>query len=435
MESRTELALWIADQAQRSAIAMETAISATGLTRHRDAFGQVIVPARGSVLASPVIGDWNPVPDYFFHWVRDAAAVMCATVDLMQAASSRNDRERWRRHFNDIVRFSLTLSTLDGASGLRQTDYRRATRGGLLKYLRPLAEFRALNGEKLLGEPRFNPDGTIDIFRWSRPQYDGPALRALACLRYLAAGGRHTDSLDRLLRQDLNFTLRHAGQSCVGPWEEGKAHHYYVALVQLGAVVRGQAFIEDAKMRSRVEQRLRARLNRHWSDKHQVYTAIWPIGVQNTDDLIDGAQLLAILDSDLPDGPHSVEDERAHKTQGAIERLFSRVFPINCMQPAPALGRYNGDRYFGGGAWYPITLAAASLSYRLGQCAGQERTTAIRRGDAFMATIRALTPADGVLSEQVDKFTARQTSAPHLTWSYAAFVMAAASRVRCMDRR
>jgi glucoamylase len=54
-----------------------------------------------------------------------------------------------------------------------------------------------------------------------------------------------------------------------------------------------------------------------------------------------------------------------------------------------------------------------------------------KRGDDVLATIRALTPTDGSLSEQVDRTTGRQTSAQHLTWSYAAFIVAAAHRERC----
>ena len=47
---------WIADQARFSAASMERAISATGLRRERAVFGQLVVPAPGSVLASPEIG-------------------------------------------------------------------------------------------------------------------------------------------------------------------------------------------------------------------------------------------------------------------------------------------------------------------------------------------------------------------------------------------
>ena len=425
------LAAWIARQADYSAAAMERAISATHLTRRREAFGQAIVPAKGSVLASPVIADWDPEPDYFFHWLRDSAIVMRAVAELMQATRSNSERRRWRTHFEDFVNFSLSLSELDGADFLARSRYRQNTRRGFLKYLRPDAEIRALAGDRLLGEPRFNPDGTLDIFRWSRPQYDGPALRALACLRFLAAGGPRTEAIARLLRLDLGFTLRHAGKRCIGPWEEPgqNTHHYYAALVQLGALAHGRNFV-DTKEGERAEQRLHAALARHWSERHQVYTAMRPAAAKKTGDLIDAAQLLAVLDADLPDGPHSVLDARVHKTQSAIEQLFARAFPINRCREAPALGRYRSDRYFGGSAWYPTTLAAAALYYRRALQPGQNRAALVKRGDAFMATVRVLTPEDGAMSEQVDRTSGTQTSARHLTWSYAAFISAARLRAR-----
>lgn len=427
---------WIARVTQCSIAAMERAISATQLIRRREAFGQVVVPAKGSVLASPAIADWNPEPDYFFHWLRDSALVMRAVADLMRDAGSDAERARWRAHFEDFVAFSLALSKLDGAEFLARSHYRETTQREFRKFLRPDSEIRALDGDILLGEPRFNPDGTIDVFRWARPQYDGPALRALACLAYLAAGGPQSDALTRLLRLDLDFTLRHAGRRCIGPWEEPaqNTQHYYVALVQLGALVHGRAFADDAGTCDQAEKKLRAALDRHWSERHQVYAAMLPIKGKHADDLIDAAQLMAVLDAELPDGPHSLHDPRIHKTQSAIEDFFAREFPINRGRAAPALGRYKGDRYFGGGAWYPTTLAAASLYYCRARQAGRDRDALLKRGDDFMATVRKFTPPDGALSEQVDRVTGVQTSARHLTWSYAAFVSASKLRARALER-
>lgn len=435
MTQDATLASWIDRQAQRSAAAMKRAISATKLVRRREMFGQTVVPAAGSVLASPVMADWDPEPDYFFHWVRDSAIVMRCVAELMGDAANAEGRARWQRLFEDFVGFSLRLTQLDGAAFVSTSRHRAATPKDYRKFLRPDAELRRLPGDKLLGEPRFNADGSIDFLRWSRPQYDGPALRALACLRYLAASGSAGEEIARLLRIDLDFTLRHAGKRCIGPWEEAgeNAHHYYVAVVQLGALVHGRAWIEDEAKRARVEKRLRAGLDRHWSERHGVYAAIRDTPADSADDLVDAAQLLAVLDADLPEGPHSVTDPRVEATQAALERLFAREFPINHSLPpgrAPALGRSRGDRYFGGGAWYPTTLAAASLCYRLAQCPGQDRAALLRRGDEFMATVCALTPEDGALSEQVDRATGAQTSARHLTWSYAAFIEAARLRAR-----
>jgi glucoamylase len=432
MTEQVDFNAWITRMTQCSIAAMERAISATQLIRRREAFGQVVVPAKGSVLASPTIADWNPEPDYFFHWLRDSALVMRVVADLMRDASSDDERARWRGHFMDFVAFSLALSGLDGAEFLASSHYRQTTRREFRKFLRPDSEIRALAGDKLLGEPRFNPDGAIDIFRWSRPQYDGPALRALACLAYLAAGGPRSDALTRLLHLDLDFTLRHASARCIGPWEEPgqNTQHYYVALAQLGALVHGRAFAAGAGAWDKAEQKLRASLDRHWCEQHQVYTAMWPANGKHTDDLIDAAQLLAVLDADLPDGPHSALDPRLQKTQSAIEDFFAREFPINRGRAAPALGRYKGDHYFGGGAWYPTTLAAASFYYRCARQPGQDRDVLLKRGDDFMATVRKFTPPDGGLSEQIGV----QTSARHLTWSYAAFVSASKLRARALAR-
>jgi len=361
---------------------------------------------------------------------------MRSVADLMQDAPSEVERRRWCKHFDDFVHFSLALGNLDGAACLARNRHREMTDPASRKFLRDDDEIRVLAGDKLLGEPRFNPDGTIDIFRWSRPQYDGPSLRALACLSFLAAGGQPADELVQLLKLDLDFTRRHAGHRCIGPWEEPgqNSHHYYVALVQFAALVHGRAWAGNAGQEwEAAERTLRGALEQHWSETHQVYVAMRPAPHGSADDALDGAFLLAVLDADLPNGPHSVLDERVRTTQTAIEDFFKREFPINRMRAAPALGRYRGDRYFGGGAWYPITLAAAALNYRRARLPGQDRGALIERGDAFMATVRDLTPEDGALSEQVDRATGKQTSARHLTWSYAAFIRAARARARAQQ--
>ena len=418
---------WITRQSAASVAALERAISATHLCRRRDRFGQIITPAPGSVLASPVFADWDPQPDYFFHWTRDSALVMRTVAKLMEDASTAAERAHWRGHFEDFVRFSLKLAEPDERCSLALSRAMNASVATDQKFLRNEAEIRALGSDALLGEPRFNPDGTLDIFRWSRPQYDGPALRALACLRFLQAGGAPTDELTRLLRRDFAFTVAHAGAPCIGPWEEPEQHanHYYVELAQLAALVHGRAWAghDQTNKWHEAERKLRDGLEQYWSERHQVLSAMRPAAAETADDLVDAVTLLAVWDADLREGPHSAVDPRLEQTQAAIEALFARAFPINALRTAgPALGRSRQDRYFGGGAWYPTTLAAAGLCYRRARRDQRRRRDLIAHGDAFMATLRAFTPADGALSEQIDRTTGAQSSAPHLTWSYAAFV-------------
>ena len=57
----------------------------------------------------------------------------------------------------------------------------------------------------------------------------------------------------------------------------------------------------------------------------------------------------------------------------------------------------------------------------------------LQRGDAFLEPVRAFTPPEGDLSEQFDQKTGAPSSARHLTWSYAAFISAAAARSRALQ--
>jgi glucoamylase len=127
------------------------------------------------------------------------------------------------------------------------------------------------------------------------------------------------------------------------------------------------------------------------------------------------------------------------------------------------MGRYAGDRYFSGGAYYFSTLGAAEFYYALAEamasaevpvtadnkefllrlCAADDSLALpplaperrkrrfealLRRGDQFMATVAAYTPASGELSEQFDQATGVQTSAKSLAWSHAALITAVARR-------
>ena len=112
-------------------------------------------------------------------------------------------------------------------------------------------------------------------------------------------------------------------------------------------------------------------------------------------------------------------DEKLRATLGKLDDLFGALYPINRGRAAPAIGRYGQDGYYGGGAWYAATLAAAEFCYRDGD---------LPRGDAYMETVRAFTPESGDLSEQFDRTTGAQTSARHLAWSYAAFLTAVSAR-------
>ena len=97
------------------------------------------------------------------------------------------------------------------------------------------------------------------------------------------------------------------------------------------------------------------------------------------------------------------------------------------------MGRYAGDVYFSGGAYYFSTLGAAEFCFRA-SAQSADGGGWIKRGDAFLETVRAFTPPEGDMSEQFDQRTGAQTSARHLAWSYAAFITCVAARRLALQR-
>jgi glucoamylase len=456
---------WIDTQAHFAATAMVRAISATHLVMDRPGFGQMVIPRPGSVLASPVCAHYDPDPDYFFHWFRDSAIVIDALrVALGEAFMEGSAIIR----FHEFVEFSLSLRSLNGSEFLRHSKFGKRIQPFFLQYVRPDAEIAAVSGDRVLSEARVNPDGTLDFTRWSRPQADGPALRAIALLRWwhqfpdlpatLRAG------MQELIVGDLAFTLAHTQKTSFDIWEEESGYHYYTQLVQAAALAEGADWLanlaEDGRgpAYGRAANEVIARLDDLWSSARGFYRSRTGTVSGETGKDLDIAVILSVVHSGRMTGTHSVVDPKTQATLTALEQLFEAEYAINNGRPAsrgPAMGRYAGDAYYSGGAYFFATLAAAEFYFRLAKAlqlgaampltkeneqfrrrlgaahaAGQGRwiTAAIQRGDAIMRTVQAFTPAGGDLSEQFDRTTGAETSAKHLAWSYAAFITAAASR-------
>ncbi len=223
----------------------------------------------------------------------------------------------------------------------------------------------------------------------------------------------------------------------------GAGGHYYTRLVHLGALVHGKAWLRSTGATAEATQAeeamaaLTALLDAHWSDQIGAYRAR-----SNSADGAPGkdpdiAIVLGVLHAGLPQGAHSVSDPKVLATLRLIEMTFAASLAINRERgtgDAPALGRFPGDVYYGGGAWYVATLAAAEFCFRLGGDDKKSAAALLTRGDGFLATVRRFTPSSGALSEQFDRETGKQTSAKNLAWSYAAFITACRARACAVER-
>jgi len=217
---------------------------------------------------------------------------------------------------------------------------------------------------------------------------------------------------------------------------------------------------------ARIEARLTAYVS---EDGGWMRSRLTGPGISETKAL-DIATLLGVLHAGRTEGPASLLDPAVQGTLARLEAHFAGAYAINRDGPgadAPAMGRYPGDVYVSGGAFFFATFAAAEFHFRLAAAIGAgaplAATTAnrgflagilgtdlagpqadvasggrrptvaaalARRGEGFLATARAFAPADGALAEQFDRTDGRPTSARDLAWSHAAFLTAAAWRSR-----
>lgn len=402
---------WLAAQRIASARAMRNACSATHLTRHRAGFGWTVRPAAGSILASPRVASWDPEPDYFHHWIRDSAIVLRAVPLAMDADPKA--RAFWLQFVRDFIEFSLHISD-PARRGPARNPQRDVTQPDHAKFLRSDAELAALTGDAWLKEPRFAPDGTPDLEQWSRPQDDGPALRALAVLAVVAAlpelGSARADAL---VARDLAHVRRVAGRPAIGPWEEEPARRTTFTL------------ISQWDLLDRLGDPLAAGVAALIQQAQHPASGGWRESIED-DARLDSATCLAILTAARSDGPFALTAPRTRATVAALEEAFATLYPISQKTDAIAIGRWAGDVYFDGNPWYPTTLGFAELHYRIAALTADR--DAFAKAEAWMHLIQTVAPTPGPLPEQFHRSTGAPTSCLDLTWSAAAFLEAVAAR-------
>ncbi len=427
---------WVERQYLHSAKALLRSVSPVSVIKQRPGFAQTITPHKGSIVASPIPGNYDPEPDYFFHWYRDAAIVIDAMQVLFKETSPGIDV---LEPFADFVRFSLSLLPLDGRTLSSSSMWRDAVAPDFLQFLRSNDELASVRGDAVAGETRVNPNGTLDISKWPRPQHDGPAMTAITLLRWLEGAnlkGELKFEAETLLQAQLEYTRRHWRVSCFDIWEEEKGLHYYTLRVAAAALDLGAAWYEQRAESTAAaacladSREILHTLDGYWRDDLQFYRSrVLDQNAPSTKEL-DMSVILATLHAGGTGASHSAIDPRMHATLARLEALFDADYPINRNRPAnraPAMGRYPGDVYYSGGAYYFSSLAAAEFCFRAA-AQGPDSKALLAHGDSFLETVRAYTPPSGDLSEQFDQRTGVQRSAQQLAWSYAAFITCAEAR-------
>lgn len=171
-------------------------------------------------------------------------------------------------------------------------------------------------------------------------------------------------------------------------------------------------------------------------------TQNWKGGVDYKHSNLDIAVILGVLHGHSEELNIKFTDERIVRTKNQLVKTFSSLYEINRNAQAPgvAIGRYSEDRYDGyhfryGNPWVLSTLAIAEYYYKSAVEVAKSKKNGIKEiqkyintGDSFVKRVQFHANPDGSLSEQMDRYSGYMTSAPELTWNYAAIITAYLAR-------
>lgn len=379
-------------------------------------------------------------PNYYYHWVRDAALTMEALIS----------------HYN-----------LNSAQHRQAAKEQAVIRQKLIEYFEFSHHIQNVHSIEGLGEPKFHVDGSAYNEPWGRPQNDGPALRALSLIHFakILINEGHIDLVrarfynpklanGSVIKRDLEFVSHQWRHSSFDLWEEVRGDHFYTRMVQRRALLEGAELASTlgdagaAQWYAKQGREIERDLHHFWSQQHGHYltTRHRTGGLDYKHSQLDVAFVLGLLHGSLDDGFLGFSDPKVLETFHQIAQSFARIYPINhnSTNMGLAIGRYPEDMYGGshfnhGNPWVLCTLAFAEAYYRAAFEA--ELRNDINRahewrqkGDSYIRRVQFHTGSDGSLNEQFDRHNGYMTSVEDLTWNYAAILTTHLARTNLRNK-
>jgi len=290
---------------------------------------------------------------------------------------------------------------------------------------------------------------------------------------------------------DLLFVASNWTSPSFDLWEEEESDHFYTRMVQHRALVMGTTFAQtmgDARTSATLAaaaSALAATLTEFWDPIRQTLLYEYGPVLANKYSYLDSAVILGVIHGYAGDGYYSYTNDQVLASALRISTIFKSVYAIaNRTSDASGqplgipIGRYPEDVYDGvgtslGNPWFLTTAAMAEFLYRSSTAfsaaggitvtntslpfwtfyaAGQNLTsgasyksgsaqfTAMIQGlqgwgDAYIRTVKYYTPANGHLTEEINRDTGVSQGALDLTWSYASVLTAAFARAEAMGNR
>ncbi|WP_127716158.1 glycoside hydrolase family 15 protein [Halobacteriovorax sp. HLS] len=403
---------------------------------------------RGVVVASPSKHN----PNYYYHWVRDAALVMDVVNSLYNREQDPIKKEIYKNTLMDFTRFSKSNQEVETLAGL--------------------------------GEPKYYVDGRAYLEPWGRPQNDGPALRAITLIKFantlldngeveLVKSLLYNSSIPAtsVIKRDLEYVSHHWSEDSFDYWEEVRGYHFHTSLAQRRAMKMGAKLayrLEDYRAAAWYFTNAKAMeqmIDSHW-DGNIIRASR---NISNKPSGLDVATILGVLHSSGDDNFYNYTNERVLATSVEIKKVFKEIYTINSNEKyGVAIGRYPEDTYDGlrtdslGNPWFLATLGYAQYYTEvkkeflrkgsieitevsepffidlLGENVSTQVSTVSLASDNGQSIIKALDreisafykrvehhrSRNGNISEQMNRENGYMQGARDLTWSYASYISA-----------
>lgn len=322
------------------------------------------------------------MPNYYFHWTRDAALVMRV---IIKHYKKREDLRCFKQMIN---------------------------------YINVESKFQNLETQGGLGEPKYNVNITSFNDTWGRPQNDGPALRGLVMLEIYKIMSEYPfiqQTILNIMRKDLKYILCYINSPCFDLWEEEMGYHLYTRGVQLKFLKEILVSGLFSEMKSEIES------NKKFLENliihHQNSLTSFNLEGKKCREF-DTCLLLLVshIDYDL-----EIFDIRNSQFLDYIKRMrdyFRNQYKINHNSKILLLGRYQNDKYFGGNPWIICSAAYYQLLIKLKQLNINDLQEEINY-ISFRKFLEEEKLKKLNLPEQIDKNDGSFISAGNLTWNYA----------------
>src|SRR3989338_2839540 len=363
----------------------------------------VTVAMSGAIIASLSLPGNDFSQDYYFYWVRDGAIVMREVAQLYQNATTPEEK-------NTLKEMMLNY----------------------LNFVKKIQSQPRLNEVDILGEPKFNIDGTLWTGEWARPQGGGAAFQAIALANIadiLLDEGQNNFVIENiydphttssLLKSNLEYIVASWSFKTVGAWEELSGFHFSVQVMQHCALIKGASLanrLGDNQAESYYlmqARHIKNAMDHHWNANLGYYSE-------------------TLKTSDVYDGNQSVYGNPWFLCSNLVAAAYYLVAEALLLGAEINVTRLT--KQF-------LDQMGTNLVFSLGKIINKASpdfksvvTALFEQGDSILNAVKhhCVTYSDGSrlhMSEQIDRATGKQVSALDLSWSYSSLLTAVRVRAR-----